>query len=183
MSKALIILHEGFEELEAVAPIDLLRRAEVEVTVASLHADALVVGRNRITVKADLLLDEVSGQLFDALILPGGPGVHKHLRHDTRVREMLQRHHQQGRLVAAICAGPLAVKDAGLLEGCSFTAHFSTAEELAARQPDAAVVKDGNLVTSQGAGTATEFSLALIERLRDAETAHSVAESICWQHA
>ncbi|MBC2595298.1 DJ-1/PfpI family protein [Ruficoccus amylovorans] len=179
MSKtALIILHEGFEEMEAIAPIDILRRGEVEVTVASREFHTSVKGRNAISVKADVLLDEALKKSYDCLILPGGPGVAK-LRSDRRVLDAIKRHHQEGRLVAAICAAPLCLLDAGLLPGKPFTSHPTTANELPGRDPQQAVVSSGNILTSQGAGTATAFALAVLAQLTDETTACQVADSIC----
>lgn len=180
MSKtALIILHPGFEELEAIAPIDILRRGGVKVTVASQHSGLSVTGRNGITLQAECPLDTVLNKSFDALILPGGPGVYKSLRTDSRLIDLTRRSHESGRLVAAICAAPLVLHDAGLLQGRSYTAHFATSEELPQLQADQPVVTDGNLITSRGAGTATAFALTLLSRLVDTATATAVAESIC----
>jgi len=175
---ALIILHPGFEEMEAVAPIDLLARAGVEVVQASTENTLLVEGRNGITLEATRLFSDVAEQVFDAVILPGGPGV-KQIRGDARIIACLRRHHEAGKLLAAICAAPLLLLDAGLADGIAYTAHPSTAEEL----PDArgeAVVADGHILTSRGAGTAAEFALALVRGLCGEASAKEVAESICW---
>jgi len=176
---ALVILHEGFEEMEAVAPIDILRRGEVSVTVASLKPATSVTGRNQITIEADTDLDQALTQDYDVIVLPGGPGVTQYLRHDSRVRKALLHQVATGRLIAAICAAPLAVRDAELLGGKHFTAHPSTQAELPTRNPDLPVVTDGWLITSQGAGTATAFALEILARLTSNETAAAVADSIC----
>jgi len=184
MSKtALIILHEGFEEMEAIGPIDILRRGGVEVTVASRECYATVKGRNQISVKADVLLDEALRQSFDCLILPGGPGVFEKLRTDRRVLELAEKYAAKGKLVTAICAAPLVLHDAGVLEGKRFTSHPSTVDELPGRDTAKAVVEDGNFITSQGAGTATAFGLAVLARLTDDATAREVAKSICLSSA
>lgn len=182
MSKtALIILHEGFEEMEAIAPIDILRRGGVTVTVASRECYPTVKGRNDIAVKADVLLDEALRQKHDCLLIPGGPGVYEKLRGDRRVIEAIVKYHAAGKLVAAICAAPLTLLDADILEGRQYTSHPSAADELPARDTASAVVEDGNLITSQGAGTATAFALAVLARLTDAGNAREVAKSICLQ--
>lgn len=180
MSKsALVILHEGFEEMEAIAPIDILRRGEVSVTVASLSKEPLVLGRNQITVQADVDLDQALRHDYDVIVLPGGPGVYKLLRNDERVRRAIQRQVETGRRVAAICAAPLALLDAGLLEGVRHTSHFSAAEELPEREDGQTVVSDGLITTSQGAGTATAFALTVLSQLTSEQTAREVAASIC----
>ena len=103
---ALVILHPGFEEMEAVAPLDLLARANIEVTQASLTAERLVKGKSGMTLLADCSLgDLLENQLFDTVILPGGPGINE-IRNHTDICKIFQRHHTAGKLVACICAAP-----------------------------------------------------------------------------
>ena len=178
MPTVLAILPEGFEELEAVAPIDLLRRAHVDVTVASLGENRLVTGRNALVLQADTTLAAVGDHLFDLLFLPGGPGV-KHLRADPHVRAAVLAHHSAGRWLAAICAAPTVLNDAGLLDGRRYTAHFSVANELSAILADERTVTDGHLLTSRGAGTATDFGLLLVSKLVSPKISADIAQSIC----
>ncbi|HSI06952.1 MAG TPA: DJ-1 family glyoxalase III [Rariglobus sp.] len=178
MPTALAILPEGFEELEAVAPIDLLRRAGVEVTVASLADNPYILGRNALNLRADTSLSAVGEKLFDLLFLPGGPGV-KLLRADPRVRATVLAHHAAGRWLAAICAAPTVLHDAGLLSGRRYTAHFSVASELPAILADERTVADGHLLTSRGAGTAIDFGLLLVAKLCSPEKAREITLSIC----
>ena len=178
MPTVLAILPEGFEELEAVGPIDLLRRANIEVTVAALGETIHVTGRNALTIHADTTLTAMGERLFDLLFLPGGPGV-KHLRADPHVRSAVLRHHKADRWLAAICAAPTVLHDAGLLEGRRYTAHFSVAAELPAILADERVVTDGRLLTSRGAGTAIDFGLLMVEKLVSPETAQEISRSIC----
>lgn len=178
MPTVLAILAEGFEEVEAVTPIDLLRRAGAEVTVAALADGIHVTGRSGITVHAGTALSAVESLTYDCLFLPGGPGV-KHLRNDPRVRAIVMRHHHAGKWLAAICAAPTVLHDAGLLVGRRYTAHFSVAAELAQILSDERVVEDGNLLTSRGAGTALDFALAMIRKLYSAEKALEIARSVC----
>ena len=178
MSKrVLCFLGEGFEEIETVTPIDLLRRAGAEVVVASLTKEKLVTGRSQLTLRADAELDEVIGQEFDLLLLPGGPGVAA-LRKDGRAAKLAADYFHAGKLVAAICAAPTVLHDAGLLEGKRFTAHFSVHGELPAALGEERVVEDGNILTSRGAGTAVDFGLALVRSLHGAEKAENVARAI-----
>jgi 4-methyl-5(b-hydroxyethyl)-thiazole monophosphate biosynthesis len=179
--RALIILHPSFEEMEAVAPIDLLARAEVEVVHASTENTLSVAGRNGITMKATHLLNDVTEQDFDAVILPGGPGIMQ-LRNEARITQCLRRHHQNNKLIACICAAPLLLLEAGLANQIKYTAHPSTSDELSAARNDSVVV-DGNIITSRGAGTATEFALTIVEQLCGLDCAREIAESICWPHA
>ncbi|MEX1048914.1 MAG: DJ-1 family glyoxalase III [Akkermansiaceae bacterium] len=171
----LCLLADGFEEIEAVTPVDLLRRAGVEVVIASLGGQ-IVTGRCGIRLEPDASLGEVDFDKFDLLFLPGGPGVQE-LRTDGRAAELAKDFYMRGKTIAAICAAPLILQDAGLLEGKRFTAHFSTRGEL----PDALderVVIDGELVTSRGAGTALDFALALVAHLTGLEKVEEVHEAI-----
>ncbi len=179
MKTALVLLHPGVEEAEAVTPVDLLRRAGVETTTASTADSRQVTGKTNITLTADCHLDEVSGKIFDALVIPGGPGI-LNLREDNRTREVIAAHDEADKIVAAICAAPLLLKDTGVLRDRPYTAHFSVHGELTAATADP-VVQAENLITSQGAGTAVPFSLAIISRLLDDTAAQEVAESICWK--
>lgn len=178
MPSVLVILAEGFEEIEAITPIDVLRRAGAEVTVASLTATLPVKGRNGLAVHADCPLVDVISHGFDVILLPGGPGV-KHLRANPLVIPRVQRQHNTGGWVAAICAAPTVLLDAGLLEGRRYTAHFSVEKELPRLLANERVVVDGSLITSRGAGTAMEFGLTLVEKLFSADKAREVAASIC----
>jgi protein deglycase len=178
MPTVLAILADGFEEIEATTPIDLLRRAGVEVTVAALGEGIHVTGRTGLTFHADTTLTAVASRDFDCVFLPGGPGV-KLLRADPRVRQIVQKHAQEKKWLAAICAAPTVLHDAGLLTHRRYTAHFSVADELPAILNGQRVVTDGNIVTSRGAGTAMDFGLALIEHLASPLKAREVAASIC----
>jgi protein deglycase len=178
MPTVLAILAEGFEEIEAIAPVDLLRRAGADITVAALADNIHVTGRSGVTVHADATLTAVATRLFDCVFLPGGPGV-KHLRADSRVRELVIRHHEAGRFVAAICAAPTVLNDAGLLAGRRYTAHPSVAGELAEIRASDRVVADETILTSRGAGTAIDFGLFLIEKLFSPERSAEIGRSVC----
>src|SRR5664279_1277734 len=178
MPTVLVLLAEGFEEIEAFTPVDLLRRAGVEVTLASLAEQRHVTGRSGITLHADAALSEIGGRLFDMLFLPGGPGV-KNLRADPRVEAVVRSHAAAGKWLAAICAAPTVLHAAGLLDGRRYTAHFSVAGELPNILADQRVVVDGNILTSRGAGTALDVGLLLAESIVSAENAREIARSIC----
>jgi 4-methyl-5(b-hydroxyethyl)-thiazole monophosphate biosynthesis len=176
--RALIILHAGFEEMEAVAPFDLLARADVEVSLVSMTEEHLVRGRNNLVFQANHSFEQACAhELYDAVILPGGPGVNA-LRQHPELCEFLHRHHAAGKILACICAAPLLLLDAGLLPDC-YTAHPSTLDELP-HPEQSTCVWDGTLLTSQGAGTATEFGLALVQALTDQATRAEIEQAICW---
>ena len=175
--RVLCLLTDGFEEIETVTPVDLLRRAGVEVVMAALGQGRQVTGRSGIVIHADALLDAVDAGSFDLLFIPGGPAV-KALRSDGRAASLAQSFTQAGKPIAAICAGPLIFQDAGLLEGKKYTAHDSTYAELTHADASQAVIVDGLVTTSRGAGTALEFGLELVTQLAGAEIAAQVARSI-----
>lgn len=156
-------------------PVDLLRRAGVEVVIAALHGTA-AVGRSGIRIEADASLVDVSNRDFDLLLIPGGPGVGE-LRRDGRAASLAREFAAAGKPVAAICAAPLVLADAGLLDGRRFTAHQSVRDTLPGAL-DERVVEDGRLITSRGAGTAMDFGLALVARLAGREVAARVAADI-----
>ena len=175
--RVLCLLGDGFEEIETLMPVDLLRRAGAEVVMASVMGGEFVRGRSQVTVRADARLADVRPQEFDLLLIPGGPGV-KALRADGRAAKLAAEFAKAGKIVASICAGPTVLGDAGLLAGKRFTAHCSVYGELPSALASERVVEDGNLITSRGAGTALDFGLALVRRLFGEEKAKEVAESI-----
>jgi 4-methyl-5(b-hydroxyethyl)-thiazole monophosphate biosynthesis len=162
----------------AFAPVDLLRRGEVTVTVVSLNENRHATGRSGITAHADAALSAVQGRRFDLVLLPGGAGV-KLLRADPRVREIVLQHHAAGCWLAAICAAPTVLLDCGLLAGRRYTAHFSVANELPAILADERVVTDGNITTSRGAGTAVDFGLHLVSLLVSPAKSVEISKAIC----
>jgi 4-methyl-5(b-hydroxyethyl)-thiazole monophosphate biosynthesis len=167
MPRVLIPLAEGFEELEAVTVIDLLRRAEIEVITAGLEEGPVRASRNTVLVP-DTSLEAILNQEFDMIVLPGGlPGAQR-LDADERIHALLKRYHAEERFAAAICAAPRVLASAGLLDGRSATSYpgvvtiddFPEVDLL-----NVPVVVDGKVITSRGPGTAMDFALQLVECL------------------
>lgn len=181
MKTALILLAAGFEEVEAVTIIDVLRRAQVEVTAASL-GEPLVEGAHGIKVMADTVLAEVTGRLFDAVVLPGGMGGTENLLASAPVLALLRHHADQGRLVSAICAAPLVLEKAGLLAGKNAAIYPGLDNRLtsAAAVCVENVVEDGAIVTSRGPATAMAFALRLARRLVGGPQADQVAAGLLY---
>ena len=175
--RVLCLLVEGVEELELVAPVDVLRRAGSEVLVAAMGPKLEVSGRNGMVLRADAILDGLGPEDFDLLFIPGGPAVAA-MRQDGRAVELARSFVAAGKAVAAICAGPLVLEDAGLLEGKRFTAHASVVNELPGALTGERVVEDGLIMTSRGAGTALEFGLAMVDRLFGEAKEEEIARSI-----
>jgi 4-methyl-5(b-hydroxyethyl)-thiazole monophosphate biosynthesis len=165
MKTVLIPLAQGCEELEAVTVIDILRRAGITVVTAGLDDQPVKASRGVVLIP-DTTLDEAVKQSFDMVVLPGGlPGA-DHLDNDPRIHQLLKNMQQQGKYVAAICAAPKVLANAGLLTNKSATAYPGVLEDMPDMHlVDAPVVKDGQIVTSRGPGTAMDFALELIELL------------------
>jgi 4-methyl-5(b-hydroxyethyl)-thiazole monophosphate biosynthesis len=166
MPTVLIPLAPGCEEIEAVTIIDLLRRAGIPIVSASL-TDAPVKASRGVTLLADTTLDKALQQNFDMIVLPGGMPGSENLADDPRIIQLLQQMAAAGNYVAAICAAPMALHAAGLLEGKRVTSFPGVLDELPGSHvylPDAVVV-DSNIITSRGPGTAMDFALILIELL------------------
>ncbi|MDQ1351218.1 MAG: protein deglycase [Acidobacteriota bacterium] len=182
MSKRVLVpIADGAEEIEAVAIIDVLRRAGAEVTVASVMKDQLQVTASRgVKLVADQPINKCMDIPFDLIALPGGiPGA-QHLHDSKELTQLLERQNQGGKLYAAICAAPAVVLfPHGLLSHRRATCHpgrVKTFENTDTEAVNARVVVDGNCITSQGPGTAIEFSLKLVELLFGPEKAKEVAD-------
>lgn len=175
MKTALLLLADGFEEIEAVTIIDVLRRGNVAVTTASL-AGKHVRGSHDISIESDTLFERIAIENFDALVLPGGPAA-KTLREDARAQDAIKRAAAAGKLVAAVCAAPTALETAGVLKGRRATAYPGS-QLPSATFVEERVVEDGNIVTSRGPGTTMAFALKLVERLRGAAAAKTTSERL-----
>ncbi|MHC4543587.1 MAG: DJ-1 family glyoxalase III [Planctomycetota bacterium] len=175
--KVLVAIADGTEELEAVTIIDVLRRAEADVTVASV-GDKQVTASRGVNLVADAVISDCVGKVYDLIVLPGGMLGAEHLRDSSQLIEMLKEQAASGRLYAAICASPaVALKPHGLLENKKATCYPSLLLDLDTPE-QAKVVVDGNCITSQGPGTALEFSLKLIELLFDKQKSQEVANAM-----
>jgi 4-methyl-5(b-hydroxyethyl)-thiazole monophosphate biosynthesis len=177
MATALVLLADGFEEIEAVTIIDVLRRGEVAVTTASLGGKH-VRGSHDIAIEADALLERVNVADYDALVLPGGPAS-KTLREDARAQAAIKQAAAEGKLVAAVCAAPTALEAAGVLRGKRATVYPGDALP-SAHFVEERVVEDGNIITSRGPATAMAFALKVVERLSGAAVAKTTAERMLY---
>ncbi len=180
--KVLVPFTTGVEEIELVAIVDVLRRAGVMVCMASL--DGLrVVGRSQITLTADVLLADVLEDEWDMVVLPGGlPNAHL-LRDEQCLKDLVLNHVAQGKMLAAICAAPTALAAWGLTQNKRVTAHPACADEMILLQASSTYVahhsvEDGLLLTSQGAGTAVDFALKLVEKLCGLRQSEAIRLSI-----
>lgn len=184
MKRVLLPIAPGFEEVEAVAVIDVLRRAGVDVVTATTNnsTKTAIEGRCNLKILADTTLNDVSDtseeallKRFDMLILPGGAGGTETLLNDKRVEDLIKTFSKDNALIAAICAAPLILSNAGITEGRVVTCHPSVRDKIkAGKITNDKVVVDQNLITSQGPGTAVEFAFTLVEILCGKEKAVEV---------
>ena len=174
------MFHNGMEDIEAFAPLDLLRRAECEVLTVAVSPERQVITRSDVPVWADeSLRHPINLPDFDALVIPGGPGIHA-LRSHGYLNNIIDGMYQEHKWIAAICAAPLLLQDQGLLDGRDFTSHPSTEEELSDRIADRKVVVDGCIITANGAGASVEFGLKLVELFVSREKAAEIGRAICF---
>jgi 4-methyl-5(b-hydroxyethyl)-thiazole monophosphate biosynthesis len=173
--KVLMPLADGFEEIEALTVVDILRRAEIDVVMAGLK-EGLVEGAHKIVVKPDSGLEKVDISGFDGVILPGGFPGFVNLYKDERVLNMVREMDKMGKYVAAICAAPSVLVKAGVLQGRRATVNPAGKAEVTAcaKYCEDRVVVDKNLITSQSPGTAMEFALKLVEVLAGEDAAKKV---------
>jgi 4-methyl-5(b-hydroxyethyl)-thiazole monophosphate biosynthesis len=182
MASVLLPLAQGFEEVEAVALVDVMRRGGIEVRIAyiddRLSHGKVVVGANGIGVKADTALKNVISEDFDMMVLPGGWDGTYALAEHPRVIELLKEF-KESKVVGAMCAAPYVLKKAGVL-GNDYTCYPGAKDEIdhAGYRDDLKVVNDGNVMTSQGPGTAVCFGLAIVERLVGKESMQAVKDGM-----
>ncbi len=183
MSKrALILLADGFEEIEAIAVIDILRRAEIKVAITSLDFK-LVASARKMMIKTDYLIETLPDYEFDMLVLPGGSEGVKNLEESEGAKSLIRRFEAEGKYVAAICAAPLILEHMGFLKGKKATSYPGIAAELKSceYQANSTVVVDGKLITSQGPATAIEFALTLVEVLKSKEARTAIETAIIYK--
>ena len=178
MKKVAVFLASGFEECEALMTVDLLRRAQLDTTMYSIHNTDEVTGSHNITVKADKKLNELN-ELFDCVILPGGMPGTKYLMESKEVNALVIEHFNQNRLVAAICAAPSVLGELQLLQGKKATCFPGFEDQLhGAEVLNQKAVADGNIITAKGLGAAVEFAHAIISYLINSKTADQVVKTI-----
>ncbi len=179
--KVIVPLAPGFEEIEAITIIDILRRAGIEVTTAST-GDFSVTGSHNITVKADTELTSVNKSDFTGIVIPGGLPGSTNLRDDKRVIDLVRYFNSAGKTVAAICAAPIVLAKAGILTGKKACCYPGNEKDLTGADISMdGVVIDGNIITSRGLGFAIPFALKITEILRGEDTAQRISTGILFQ--
>ena len=181
MSLVYVFFADGFEEVEALTTVDLLRRADEDVRMVSIMGRKTVTGSHNISVECDMVFEEI-GRTADLLVLPGGlPGTN-YLREHRELNHLLMEQYNDGGLVAAICAAPSVLAGLNFLKGRKATSYPGCVDPSQCGQyVEEPVAVDGNVITSRGVGTAIPFVLALIEVLEGREKADQIADSIVYR--
>ncbi len=178
MAKVIVPMARGLEEIETVTVIDTLRRAGNDVTCAGLGGTS-IEGAHGIKIQADQRLKNVNSRVFDGIVLPGGMPGTENLQRNSTLIQLVREFDATERLVGAICAAPLVLLDADILEGRSFTSYPSFAERFTGLDyREQRVVRDENLITSRGPGTALEFALELVDYLNGNEKKAGLQEDM-----
>ena len=181
-AKTALITADGFEEVEGLTVVDLLRRAGFRCDIVSLSDSDTVTGSHGIIIGADRHFSDTDFESYDAVILPGGLKGTDALRADERVLDLLRKIRKAGKLTAAVCAAPTVLGKAGLLEGRRATCYPGLEEGLTGAVPCTdSVVCDGTVITSRGLGTSIDFALAVITFLESAEKADEIARKIVYR--
>jgi len=176
--KVVVPLAEGFEEIEFSTIVDILRRAGIAVTVAGLKEGG-INGAHGIRVTPDTLIDKVSADDFDAIVLPGGNPGYVNLGKSEKVLNLVRGMHEKNKYVTAICAAPSVLAKAGVIQGKRATIFPGMEDTLTgAQHSKERVVVDGKIITSQGPGTAMEFAIKLVEVLAGKNKAEEVEEGV-----
>ncbi len=182
MAKVCVFTADGFEEIEGLTVVDLLRRAGAEVLMVSISDNLAVKGSHGIEIKADVFFDDVDYDTVDLLVLPGGMPGTRYLGEHRKLCRLLQEFAGQGRKVAAICAAPSVLGKLGILEGKQAVCYPGFEEQLTgAEVGKQEVAKQDNVTTSRGLGTAIPFALELITQLYGEEKALEIRKSIIFQ--
>ena len=180
--KVLVFLVNGFEEIEAMAPIDLLRRAGITADTVSINEDNQVTSSRKIRVLTDKTIDEINFENYEMIVLPGGPGTENYMKSEKLLEKL--KEFSINRKLGAICAAPTILSALGILNGkqaICFPACEPNLIKDGAIIVNQDVVKDNNIITSRGAGTAIDFSLALIEELLGKNKSHEIRKEILYK--
>jgi 4-methyl-5(b-hydroxyethyl)-thiazole monophosphate biosynthesis len=181
MKRVLIYLAPGFEEIEAVTIIDLLRRADIDVTIAGLE-EGFIRGSHGISILSDVNYETVNSDNFDYLVLPGGQPGSNNLKNNKRVQDSIKKFCKDNKLIGAICAAPIVLHEAGILSNKKVTSYPSEKDVFSSSTyEESPVVKDDNIITSRGVGTAIDFALSLIGEIKGDDKKKEIAEKILWR--
>jgi 4-methyl-5(b-hydroxyethyl)-thiazole monophosphate biosynthesis len=182
MKNIAVHLAEGFEEIEAISIIDVLRRAEINVTIVSITEDLHVIGSHGIKVVADQLFCDINYNLIDMILLPGGMPGSTNLNNHPGLREQILNFHDNKKLLGAICAAPLVFGNLGILKQIKATCYPGFENQLhGAIVTTENIEVSENIITAKGAGVAIEFALKIVELLKGKELATKLAQKMIFE--
>lgn len=181
--KVIVFLADGFEEVEAITVVDYLRRMEeIQVDMVAVGDELSVRGAHDIVIRADKLIEDIQEKDYQALVIPGGMPGAKNLRENKDVVKMVKSLYDSNKLLAAICAGPIVLEEAGILDGKSVTSYPGFEAELKnCDYQEDSVVQDGKIITARGPYLAVDFSLALVENLLGKERRRDLEKDILYK--
>lgn len=181
MAKVIVCLADGFEEVEGLMVVDLVRRVGIDLDMVSVTGNYEVTSSHDVTVKADLLFEEADFEHADMIVLPGGMPGTRNLQAHEGLQKQLLKFFQEGKMLGAICAGPTVLGCNHILEGKNACCYPGFEEELlGAKVNEKAVNVDGTIITSRGLGTALEFASAIVAHFKGEETAQELKQKIVW---
>lgn len=169
-----LFLDNGFEEIEAITTIDLLRRANIELTTVSITGHPMVLGAHNVAVQADGLMENIDFSDANMLILPGGAS---HLESNSALCDLLVKHNEEGKLIAAICYAPSVLGKLGILEGKQATCYPGFEKYLGESYLGGLVVESHNIITAKGPGLSSDFAFCIIEKLAGSDVADQVYDA------
>ena len=178
-----ILMADGFEEIEGIMVVDLLRRARIDIKMVSISDDIMVTSSHSVPIKTDMLLKDMPEDA-EMIVLPGGLKGTNNLKASAAVKEVITRQNEKGGWLAAICAAPTVYGEIGLLKGKKATCYPGLEEGLVGAEwtgPDVTVAVDGNFITIRSLATSVDFALTIIEILKDKETADKVAAGVVYR--
>jgi 4-methyl-5(b-hydroxyethyl)-thiazole monophosphate biosynthesis len=179
MKKAIVLLAKGFEEVEALTVVDVLRRGGVHCITCSIDEEEDVMGCHSIHLKANNLLKKVDVNKYDALVIPGGMPGASNLRDNEEVIGLVKKFSEENKIIAAICAGPIVLGKAGVLKDKKVTCYPGFEQQLGTNLcNEEIVVQDGNIITSRGPATAIYFAFKILENLEDIEIVEKLKEDM-----
>lgn len=179
MKKAIVLLAKGFEEVEALTVVDVLRRGGIHCITCSINGEREVIGSHSIHVKANNSLEDIDVDKYDALIIPGGMPGATNLRDDNKVISLVKKFNEESKILAAICAGPIVLAKAAVISGRKVTSYPGFQGELGEVQyKEEMVVQDDNIITSRGPATSLYFAFKILENLAEKKIVEDLKEAM-----
>ncbi len=180
IKKAIVPLADGLEEIEAITIIDILRRAKIEITTAGLTNNS-ILGSHNIKIESDTTIDKIDSDNFDIIVLPGGMPGTINLMNNQKVIQLIQDMNNSNKIIGAICAAPMVLYHAGILDNKKFTMHPGVIGKIPLSPLPDQIMEDGNIITGQASGAAVLFSLKLVEKICGSPVKQEVNKGVLYK--